>query len=611
MLSILVENQELALTEDISFELHDANPFFTKDGAYTYDIDVDLSIGQNNRIYNHIDRINCNVEFTGRKVVVMDGAKVLLEGTETLLEMDGDILKIQIVAGNSDLNFCAKGKSVSDLDLGEFPEITVEWAMDSLYNRFPDFNGVCCPILTAFKEFPRVGSSGVDIANFIFQNTYNSRYFVDGTKFYVQPYLVYVVEKVLEALGWTVKYNVLREDERTCRMIVVHAFDTLRLSEMLPNWKVSDFLSEVEAFFNVVFICENTSRTVSIYSYQDYYENQSDLVEIDSGNIVKLDGSPSRKYDVSESYVYNYDKIKYDFPSVWKYQYADLSDDIMRIVEVKEFSYFEDFDTEEFKSSAYFNQPYLFYDRSVDEYYVLSDTRRTSGGGYHWEPVNIFAHLDFKSDDESGVVFKICPAEVLAVNLHPDIDGPKLMGAAVPFARNQVTLKQEATSDNGLTDWIVNGPPEQYDSSSNPLFVAYYVGWCNVLHAGDSQNPDLQEIYNGTYYPQCVTTPYIMQFYDISGQSGDRFNRVRILRDRSDWQWFDFNLRWRYIMFYSKNIKVDTSVEYEFDILETRDLDVRSLFLISNKMFYCKELVYRYEKGTRLPYITGVFYPVK
>ena len=53
------------------------------------------------------------------------------------------------------------------------------------------------------------------------------------------------------------------------------------------------------------------------------------------------------------------------------------------------------------------------------------------------------------------------------------------------------------------------------------------------------------------------------------------------------------------------------SEKYEIDLLTDGNYDVRSIFLIRGRRFYCKELVYKYEHGRRLPYVTGTFFALK
>ena len=605
MINILIDNMPIYPVDGGQFELHEANPMLTEAGSYSYDIDVELSSTENQRVYAHLDRLNSDSSFSNRKAVINDDGRVICVGSESLLELNGSQLKIQIVAGNSDLNLLTNNTRILDLDLGSVTVPTPDDAMKTLGGYFPEYDGVYCPIMTKFKDLPRPETT--TFANFIFQNTYYSKYYVENTPFIFQPYLLFLFERIIQVLGWSITYNVLREDESACRMIVVHGYTTQKYNEMLPNWEVSEFFSQIEKLFNVVLICNVAEKTVAIYRVADYYERIADTVIIPDDQILSGDLIAGRKFNLTESFSTNYDNVGYNFPSVWKYQYADLSDDIRKIVKVLEFPSFSDFDNSEYKSDSYFNKPYIFRDKGTDTDFVLVNYRRTSTKVYHYEPVDIFASLNSEVDTDV-VSLKICPAEVLAVDLHPDIDGYKLMGAAVPFARNQQTLEQDSTTDDGLNQWIQNGAPEKYDSSKNNIYVAYYMGWINVLH-GDSADPDLAELYNSVMYPQCVTYPYIMQFYSV-GTSGDQFSWRKILK-RTDYSIFNFNLKYLYQTRYSENTPIDNTTEYEINFHFTTRPDVRSKFIIANRLYFCKEIIYYFDKGKMAPYAKGVFYPAK
>lgn len=606
MINISINNSPIYPVDGGQFELHEANPMLTEAGTYSYDIDVDLSAKENQQVYAHLDRFNSDNVFNQRQAIIDDDGRIICMGSESLLELNGQKLKIQIVSGNSDLNLLSNNTKILDLDLGSVTTPTPEDALKTLEDYFPKSNGVYCPIMTKFKDLPRPETT--TFANFIYQNTHDSIHYVENTTFIFQPYLIFLLEKILQTLGWSIAYNILREDESACRMIVVHGYKTQKLNEMLPNWEVSEFLSQIEKFFNVVILCNVAEKTVSIYRVADFYNKVADTVIISDDQILSGDLVASRKFNLTETFSTNYSNVKYNFPSVWKYQYANLSDDVRKIVKVLEFDSFADFDTKEYKSDDYFNKPYIFRDKSTSTDFVLVNYRRTSTAVYHFEPVDIFASI--KSDDNSDEIsLKICPAEVLAVDLHPDIDGPKLMGAAIPFARNQEILEQDSSSDDGLNQWIQNGAPEKYDSSKNNIYVSYYMGLINVLH-GESSDPDLENLYNSVMYPQCVTYPYIMQFYSISGTPGDIFSWRKILK-RTDFAHFNFNLKYLSSALYANNTPIDNSTEYEINFSFNVRPDVRSKFIISNRLYFCKEIIYYFEQGKISPYAKGIFFPAK
>lgn len=604
MIRITIDNNTIYPENGGNFELHEANPLLTEAGTYSYDIDVSLSATPNKRAYAHLDRLNADTLPHDRTARIEDDGKILYIGTEQILEMNGEKLKVQIVSGKSELNLRGNKTRMLEIDLGEEPKPTPEQAMATLKGKYPQTRGVYCPIMTKFHHTPR--PTNTKFANFIHQNTYDHKHYVDGTPFILQPYLLFILETLLSTLGWTIKYNVLRQDETACRMIVIHGFETSHYNEMVPNWEISEFLSQIERMFNVTFVCDNATRAVSIYRISDYYADIAQTVVIDDSQILHGDKAINRKYNLTEPFFMDYKSVEYKFPSEWKYKYADLPNDVREACTVLEFDTYNDFDIKEYKSDDYFNKPYIFRAKDIQTDFILVDYERVKGSGYHYEPVDIFRGI---ISEEKPTTLKIAPAEVISLDLHPNINGYKLMGAPIAYARNQETidLNKDSAAKNGLLQWIEQGMPGKTDTTNNTLYVAYHMGWNNVLH-GESSDENLNAIYDNTFYPFCVTYPYIMQCYEL-GDQGDIYKLRRCLK-RDDYDQFTFNLGYLTKTRLSGNIPIDHTTEFEinFTFNGVRP-DVRSKFIIGNRLYFCKEITYYIEKGEFRPYCKGLFYP--
>lgn len=55
MTQLFIDGQEVILSEQFELELITENPYFTRKGEYTYDIDIDLRNPNNRMIYQHIN----------------------------------------------------------------------------------------------------------------------------------------------------------------------------------------------------------------------------------------------------------------------------------------------------------------------------------------------------------------------------------------------------------------------------------------------------------------------------------------------------------------------------------------------------------------------------
>ena len=261
MTELYIDNNPVVLSDDLSFDFFQKNPAFTRQGEYTYDIDIDLKIPQNAQIYYHLDRLHVEQFPKNRRATLIVECKVLVVGLEIILSVENHIAKIQIISGYSELNYLASdGKKIRDLDFGIIPEINAAMARESLNHIYPDINYSFPQIYDQyfvststernyFNELNRVAPFAQDLS------------YVEGARFVAQPYLLYYVEKLVELLGYSLEENDLRSDDMACRLLCINGVSTRNYNEMIPNWEINKFLTEVETFFNVVFISDKITKS--------------------------------------------------------------------------------------------------------------------------------------------------------------------------------------------------------------------------------------------------------------------------------------------------------------------------------------------------------------
>ena len=139
MTELYIEGQKVYLSDDFMIDFYRYNPFFSKKGDYTYDIDVNLNVPENARLYKHIHRPNCLDHPSDRSAILIFD-NMAIKGTEVVLSVENNIVKIQIVAGNSELNYLsAGGRRMQDYDLGSIPTLDTTVAIESLSGTYPDW----------------------------------------------------------------------------------------------------------------------------------------------------------------------------------------------------------------------------------------------------------------------------------------------------------------------------------------------------------------------------------------------------------------------------------------------------------------------------------------
>lgn len=54
MTRLFIDGKEVALQDGFELDFYTQNPFFTRNGDYTYDLDIDLNHPHNRRIYQSL-----------------------------------------------------------------------------------------------------------------------------------------------------------------------------------------------------------------------------------------------------------------------------------------------------------------------------------------------------------------------------------------------------------------------------------------------------------------------------------------------------------------------------------------------------------------------------
>ena len=631
MIQLTIDGQPVATSPDLALEIYYYNPVLDRQGhrnSFTFDIDLDLHQSGNARLYRHFNRINSTSVFTGRTARLTVDGRVLIEGMEVVLKVEGHLVKIQVVEGNSmAINPLGSKARMRDLNMGELPGCTDEEALSTLTAEPLSVPAVYSPLLVEDDELPVLREDmNTDTKNRVANLVDYSDLWQDAPQeFYDNgrarvplPYLVVVIERALEALGWTVTYNVLRHTEFARRLIVVHGYDTTRLCEMVPNWTVDEFLEQVQKFFDVSFI-NTTGRSLEIRSTNDVVTDTLPVV-IEVNQVISDNASPAREYadTADEDYVTHYTSVRYALPSKPWGCWADLSDNLKDLVSIQlctsipqlteksEYRYARDL----------YNQPILFRHWISDTLWMLKQTGE-SLFPYMLVRVDAFAHV---GDEDDAVELKITPACCRVVALHTgESQGGGLIvcGIVLPVTDyvGNFEIDTTTTSQHGLTQWVEGEPPSVLDTSGNTLQVAQFLGYTTVLSETHHDAFDsLHTLYDTARYPQCYTHRYThaaLYDHDFDPDFHSRGVVLDALWDKREMESdISFSLSRLTSPLASSNL-IDDNEVHTIHFRTDRPLDVRSVFLIAGRRFACVSLMYQVEGGHLSQKVIGKFLPLK
>lgn len=334
MAHLYIDNQEVALSEGTSIEIVESNPYFGRDGEYSLDIDIDLSIPQNRKIYLFADRLASQSRLSGRKARLMERGECVLSGTEIILAYDKEHVRVQIVSGNSELNYLANDKEyIDDITMDEVTP-TAAAATASLASTYPGYNYACPPLVTyvgSAWDGTTFSAWNYNMVEYSFTSAYAApRITSDADGNMAQPYLLYIMRKVVERMGYSIRNNWL-QDSVFARLIVVNSEHPgrLQINKVLPHWTISEFLTEVENLFNVYFIVDKVTKAVDILDRNSFHE-ATGVIYLKDDDILEVE----RNFDANAKNDIDYTNVRYDFPSGKPYCFWDMEPEVLALAKI-------------------------------------------------------------------------------------------------------------------------------------------------------------------------------------------------------------------------------------------------------------------------------------
>lgn len=642
MTILVIDGQRVNLSEDTRIEYYDRNPLFSREGQHTLDITIDLGDPQNAYVYRHLHRLDSSQRPYNRAALLYSERGVIIKGTEIVLEIDDRTAKIQIVSGNSELNYLSGGdQTIHQLDLGEIAELTPAIALATLTDPTSDY---VCPPVCVKNKFTMSGTfMYLDPSEDIVYNemTLQSAMaaYVTGTEFCPQPYLHAMVRKIVTALGYTMRNNFIATDHALSKLILINGYHSTSYANMMPDIAVDDFLTMVENFTGCVIVVDQAEKTVDILQKNFFYDN-AETEEILPEDII---GEINRKYDEESPDGLLYHNVSYDFPKTETYNYWSIDKELWQTLAIEDCpdhsgdysdpAYKEHFmnvwrhinndtvptvrKTPDTVKNAY-NKSIVYQDKGYSDNNLvviraIDDEEKPTSTLLRM--VNQYGpRYDERTEDEMKL--KICPAEYVWFT-KSNYNDVKLF-VPVPFARLSDVENQESTDSKeiGLNEYI-NGEKEK-ESVEGRLYVGFYIGMKNANWKVNSQTAILFP----TVIPSNTLEAQTHAVYGTTSYSGSIFSDryfynypywERVARRQYDEPLCNMQINGTngmYERYYANalNINFTQPVKIKFRSLDLRDS--RKIFVIGNQRFFCQELKHSADSNGVSEVIEGTFYQV-
>lgn len=539
------------------------NPFFTKNGEYTYDIALPLTDPVNARLYGFLNRLNSVDDIkTRRRAVLRSENRVFCDGTEVVTGWTDKQVNIQLVSGNSELNyFIGSDRLISSLQMCETnPVASGKPSNRYVIETYPqiDYNLVMTYDAAADKDINkwRIPSTvpGTIPAENVIEPQEEA---VQPYDYIPQPYLCAYLRELLKAMGYTLAYNAI-EHTPWAQIYIVHINKTYKWNEMLPGWKIKEFLEEVEKLFNVSFFIDSRTREVRILL------NNAFLTSTKSHHVSAVIDEYTVECDEEPDEDVLHSNLSYDLPSGTYFKLRSIPDVVWQAAKHRDIvgSMFNFFDKPE-------NQVLdtIFYNPTDDRYYIYQNKERLT----YYQKVHEFCPLR-RDGATSDISFAIVPAEFAYRSRYwSNTDGQSQPTYLIPTVSGSTT--ETETPPTSIEEMV---EVMQEDSESKgDLFMAFFGGISKPTGGGRYSSYSHQAF---TDKPTASPTFHLGDMAEVFYQHGydiDFKNPVRI----SSW---DPNL-----------------------------FDSQSVVEIRNKRYLCKEVEYVLDAQGRCKPWSGLFYPIR
>ena len=599
MTQLIIAGVETVLPQNFNVTVKRENSFFTKSGEYTYDCTLRLDNPVNQQLYGFLHRLNKDGQVdTNRTAMLIADGCVYCRGTEVITKWTDQTVSIQIVSGESELNyFVGQDQKIEDLDLGRVGTIATRWQD----NQSPVYmtSDYCLPTIRNanghyFNTWLRTTESE-------HENDQNYHDIVLLGNPMPQPYLCSLIERILEALGYNhtndhyEPVNHLR-DTPFNKLFLVNTSSVSEYAKMLPGWTVKEFLTEVERLTGIVFVTNNSDPEnlkcdilMKTIFYQD--ARQLPLQDVIDAYEMKVDSEDARESEFTAS------DVSYELPDHRWANLMKLPEGILESAETLEFS-----DIETLIAAAAehdYNETTILLDTATGRRYINCmryPTHATDSEDLRAKyllEVNSFCDLD-REDNESTLELKITPAPMAM--LRPGrveiIDLGTEDGFMMPGQNNGES--SDKTEDTTFEDAIRDYKEEKAETAD------LYCAFCSSTAA-------LGTLMDGVVEPVAYTDSYHIhvqpllffptRYYQaFSGEINVPTASLRLQDLDAD--------------YYQGGYKIDTRHAVTFQTFDPNHIDVRQVYVIQNRRYVVRDVEETITAEGRQPLWRLTCYPI-
>lgn len=621
MITCIINGHRAYPISTSSIKVTYANQYVTDDGEYTYDITFPMDILANREIFKNVSRFEVakNIaKYDDCKLYV--DSRIIMSGVGTILSVNQNEVKLQIVGGKSRIKFNEKLTKhyIDEMDLGiaDKPGYTVDkgWSqgfkniqkindiyrLDDDKSKFLGVEGKWCFV-------PVRDETNDMIANFVGVDKtkqfigYNAPFIMNLA---VQPNLMHILRKVVEYEGYTLKRN-----DYDCKpwnlLYIASAYKTRELRKALPHWSSYTFIEEFRKLFNATIVFDDILKTCSVI-------NASELTTADSIKIEPLD-----------EYTTDYDEdgsISTSSTANLEYNLGGSANrDSYEVISKKVFENFESFHSEEISLDHQFVTTTLLWSEkkkrqtiieNFGDYYIYVEDE---SGKKKWKLAGIWSPLIRDKSSEDYVDLNISPAAQVVedINFKTALIGEdkyyeKRCLLSIPNDK-EPDSKESDVDDDGFSytsvqDAIDDESKLDKSEDDQECMNIFFILPGRVQIGGPNQT-SLSWVGNKSRWPQFLTDYRINEDYRYSGIA-DIFHDTYSLSLRKTREVGSTCLG----SFHNNGLRIDNKNSMEVKFKSDEIPDPSKIYIIRNKRFVCAKIEMEVKDDAIEPIYTGYFY---
>lgn len=672
MTTLYLNGKRAVVDEGQALKLVRENTYFTKSGTYTYNISLPIC-PENIAIFGMLSRKDINkseVAYNARLVVKN---RDVVNGTATVTNISEDEIKVQLLGGNSELNFYNKNENryIDELPLGTWYDVAgvtssdltmrsmaerirsqfnsdvssvgIEAAYKNLCNKIWNENTKEAPVdwvaLPCVNENFDVTCNNFGIKTYTDNNGNSKRCpainNLDKVYLSAQPYLVQMIERIFDNLGYPVQENCLRDNEFFMHLVIVTANNRSAIARALPHWTVAQFIEEIENLFGVVFLINESTKKTLIKSRGDYFKDN--IVYID--NILdeySVSMETDETTDIANANVGYaevtdvYDRIDDDIREAAKVDTtydneADLAYGLQNLVTKLS----QDRGNGQTSTGLLKHKGTIFkvcgHSYIIELYDHVDGQGRTYTNHARTIAIDEFANLiNIEGKKDVDIELKICPAKSINDGTVDFYNADGSLSYTKPCFH---LVKPDNTDPAGIENetniyiaGLISGETEKVDTKEDIMSICLYDG--GMAKRAETDYNDgypsslLTQVENFLFYPAGYIKDQWQANTYTSGGTIQKFAYESLALNIDSTYRTVIGHKYTFRTFYSevfkKLKKIDTQVKYCFKFITDRmDLPVNSTFIIRNKKFVCEKLEYNIKADGVSELVTGYFYELE